>query len=525
MTWEPEVEELEERTKLAEAMGGEERIANQHDRGKLTVRERIDLLFDDDTFRERGKHSGTGAYNDDGELVDFFPSGYVMGVGQIAGRRVVTGGGDFTARPASGSEGAKINSGRAVSKAGHDESIALELKLPMVRLIDGFGADIRSTGGMGRPYIPELRGWPLEAALMSEVPVVSMALGAVAGLPAAQVAIAHFAIMVRDMSQVFAAGPPVVERGLGKTVTKEELGGVKIHAYASGLVDNIAEDEADAFEQVRRFLSYLPSSVYELPPVEDCDDPSDRREEALLDIVPRERNRPQNVRKMLELIVDKDSFFEIGRYFGRSQLTAFARLAGRPVGVLAGDPMMAGGATDAAAAQKLESFIDLCDTFHLPIVNFADNPGFMIGPAAEASGTLRLGARALCAMDASTIPWATVLVRKAYGVAGAAHQPYNRFVYRVVWPSGEWGSIPIEGGVQAAYRREIENSPDPAKRRQEIEDELIAIRTPFGALEAFNAEEMIDPRDTRPLLCEFVEDAQEIIRTQLGPTSRIPYLP
>ncbi len=516
MTWEPEVEELDRRAKLAEAMGGEERIGNQHDRGKLTVRERIDLLFDKDTFHERGKHSGAGAYNEAGELVDFFPSNYVMGIGQVDGRRVVTGGGDFTARPASGSEGAKINAGQRVSKAGHDENIALEMKLPMVRLIDGFGADIRATGGMGRTYVPELRGWPLEAALMSEVPVVSMALGAVAGLPAAQVAIAHFAIMVRDMSQIFAAGPPVVERGLGKTVTKEELGGVKIHAYDSGLVDNIAEDEQDAFEQVRRFLSYLPSNVYELPPVEECTDPTDRREETLIDIVPRERNRPQNTRKMIGLIVDQESFFEIGRYFGRSQITGFARLAGRPVGVLAGDPMMAGGATDANAAQKLESFIDLCDTFHLPIVNFADNPGFMIGPNAEASGTLRHGARALCAMDASTVPWATVIVRKAYGVAGAAHQPYNRFVYRVAWPSGEWGSIPIEGGVQAAYRREIENSPDPDKRRKEIEDELIAIRTPFGALEAFNAEEMIDPRDTRPLLCDWAEMAYNQLPSDVG---------
>jgi len=520
MVWQPEIDELARRTEYAEAMGGEQRVGDQHGRGKLTVRERVDLLFDPGTFHERGKHAGTGAYNEDGELVDFFPSSYVFGIGEVNGRRVVAGGGDFTARPPSGSEGAKVNTGRPVAKSGRDERMALELKLPMVRLIDGFGADIRSTGGMGRTYIPELPGWPLEAALMSEVPVVSMALGAVAGLPAAQVAIAHFAIMVRDVSQVFAAGPPVVQRGLGQVVTKEELGGVKIHAYQSGLVDNVADSEADAFEQVRRFLSYLPSNVYELPPVEECDDPPDRREEELLDIIPRERNRPQNVRKMLGLFLDRDSFFEIGRYFGRSQLTGFGRLAGKPIGILAGDPMHAGGATDAAAAQKLESFIDLCDTFHLPIVNFADNPGFMIGPSAEASGTLRLGARALCAMDASTVPWATVLVRKAYGVAGAAHQPYNRFVYRVVWPSGEWGSIPIEGGVQAAYRREIENAPDPDKRRQEIEDELIAIRTPFGALEAFNAEEMIDPRDTRPLLCDWVEMAYAKLPADLGRKTR-----
>ncbi|MBM3138857.1 MAG: methylmalonyl-CoA carboxyltransferase [Chloroflexi bacterium] len=520
MTWEPEVSELGRRSVYAEAMGGPDRIADQRERGKLTVRERIDLLFDPGSFRETGKLAGTGAYDESGKLVDFFPAAYVMGIGEVGGRRVVAGGGDFTARPASGSHGVRINAGRPVAKGGYDERMALELKLPLVRLIDGFGADIRGTAGIGRTYIPELRGWPLEAALMSEVPVVSMALGAVAGLPAAQVAIAHFAIMVRGISQVFAAGPPVVERGLGQHVTKEELGGVRIHAYESGLVDNVAEDEADAFQQVRRFLSYLPSSVYQLPPVEPCDDPPDRREQELIDIVPRERNRPQNVRTMLGLILDRGSLFEMGRYFGRSQLTAFGRLAGHPVGLLAGDPVQFGGATDAAAAQKLESFIDLCDTFHLPIVNFADNPGFMIGPRAEASGTLRFGARAICAMDASTVPWATVIVRKAYGVAGAAHQPYNRFVYRVAWPSAEWGSIPIEGGVQAAYRREIENAIDPAARRAQIESELIAIRSPFGAVEAFNAEDMVDPRDTRPLLCDWVKMAYAKLPADLGRKTR-----
>lgn len=520
MTWEPELQELQRRSTFAEAMGGPKRIADQRERGKLTIRERIDLLFDPDTFMERGKHAGTGAYDEDGNLVDFFPSAYITGIGEVDGRPVVTGGGDFTARPPSGSEGARVNTGRAVPKSGHDERTALEMKIPLVRLIDGFGADIRGTAGIGRTYIPELRGWPLAAALMSEVPVVSMSLGAVAGLPAAQVAIAHFAIMVDGISQVFAAGPPVVERSLGQKVTKEELGGVKIHAHQSGLVDNVAKDEADAFQQVRRFLSYLPSSVYQLPPVQPSDDPIERREEALLSIVPRERNRPQNTRRMLNLILDDGSLFEIGRFFGPSQFTGFGRLDGHPVGVLAGDPMHSGGATDAASAQKLESFIDLCDTFHLPIVNFADNPGFMIGPQAEASGTLRLGARALCAMDASTIPWATVIVRKAYGVAGAAHQPYNRYVYRIAWPSGEWGSIPIEGGVQAAYRREIESAEDPKRRRGEIETELIALRSPFGALEAFNAEDIIDPRDTRKLLCKWVKMAYAKLPADLGRKTR-----
>ncbi len=521
MTWEPELQEMKRREALALRMGGEERVADQHARGKLTIRERIDALVDEGSFHERGRLAGIGGYDEKGELVDFHPASYVMGLARIDGRRVVVGGGDYTARPPSGSDGTRTYRTRGVSKgASHDERMALELKLPMIRLIDGFGADIRVTEGMGRTYIPELAGWPLAAALMSEVPVVSAPLGAVAGLPAAQVAIAHFAVMVKDVSQVFAAGPPVVARGLGQQVTKEELGGVRVHAYESGLVDNIAEDEHDAMRQIGRFLSYLPSNVYQLPPVVECDDPVDRREPELIDIIPRERNRPHDVRHMLDLIVDRGSFFELGRYFGGGQVTAFARFGGKPVGVLANDPLHLGGATDSAAAQKLESFVDLCDTFHLPVINFVDNPGFMIGPKAEAAGTLRHGARALCAIDAATIPWATVVVRKMYGVAAGGHQPFGRFSFRVAWPSAEWGSIPIEGGVTAAFRREIESAEDPDVRRKEIEAQMISLRSPFGALEAFNAEEMIDTRDSRPMLCDWVDMVYEQLPADLGRKTR-----
>jgi acetyl-CoA carboxylase carboxyltransferase component len=520
MTWQPEIEEMKKRTELALRMGGEERIKDQHDRGKLTIRERIEMLIDADSFRERGLFAGTGAYDDRGELTDFFPAGYVMGKAKIGGRRVVVGGGDYTARPPSGSSGVRPGAVRARGKGGEDEKMALDLKLPMIRLIDGFGADIRATANMGRTYIPELPGWPTAAALMSEVPVVSAALGAVAGLPAAQVAICHFAVMVNEMSQVFAAGPPVVERGIGRMPTKEELGGHLIHARESGLVDNEAEDEADAFRQIQQFLSYLPTNVYQMPPIEQCDDPVERREEALLSLIPRERNRPHDVREMIALVVDRDSSFEIGRYYGAGQVTMLARINGRPLGVLANDPLRMGGTMDADGAQKLEKFVDLCDTFHLPIVNFVDQPGFMIGHAAEAAGTLKQGARALCAIDAATVPWATVIVRKMYGVAAAGHQPMGRFSFRIAWPSAEWGSIPIEGGVTAAYRREIEAADDPAAKRDEIEARMIALRSPWAAAEAFNAEEMIDPRDTRPILNDWLEMSYDSLPPDLGRKTR-----
>ena len=518
MVWQPEVDEIKRRREMALQMGGEDRVRDQHERGKLTVRERIDGLLDEGSFRERGVLAGQTEY-EDGTLKRFRAASYVMGIGKIDGRPVAVGGGDYTARPLSGTAGVRP-AGRTASKGGADEEMALGLRLPMIRLIDGFGADIRSVEGMARTYIPELTMWPVPAKLMSEVPVVSAALGAVAGLPAAQMGVCHFSIMVKDVSQIFAAGPPVVKRALGLDVTKEDLGGVHIHAHRSGLVNNVADDEADAFAQIRQFLSYLPRNVYEVPPVTECDDPVDRREEDLLSLIPRDRMRPYDTRRMVELIFDTGSTFEISRHFGPSLVTMLARLNGHPVGVMANDPLQIGGAMDGAAAQKLEKFVDLCDTFHLPVINLADQPGFMLGPSAEAGGTLKHGARALCAMEAATIPWATVIVRRVYGVAGGGHQSFRRFAFRVAWPSGEWGSIPIEGGVMAAYRREIEAAADPDAYRAELEERMVERRNPFGAAEAFNAEDLIDPRDTRPMLCEWLDLVTDLLPPQLGPKLR-----
>ena len=519
MSWKTEVDEIKHRRELALRMGGPERVAEQHALGRLTVRERIDQLTDDGSFRERGVLAGAGFY-DDNELVGFLPSGTVMGTARIDGRPVVVRGADYTARLKGGSEveTSKLRvHGGGGDKTGDAEQMAIELKLPLIRLIDGFGADIRATAQMGRTYLPEMY-WPQRwGKLMAEVPVVSAALGSVAGLPAAEVPASHFAVMVRGTTQVFAGGPPLVARSLGEQISKEELGGYEVHARKSGVVDNDAEDEQDLFDQIRAFLSYLPTNVHQLPPVAPTDDPLDRREDDLLSIIPRHRNRGYNPRKLIELVVDRGSFFELNRYYGRSQVTGFARIGGMPIGVLGNDPMHYGGAMSASEARKFEKFVDLCDVFHLPIVNFADQPGFLIGRPGEGVGTLRAGVRAAAAIDESQVPWATVVVRRLYGVAGGAHQDFSRFCFRVAWPSAEWGSIPIEGGVAAAYRREIENAPDPAKHRAEIEERLIALRSPFSAAEAFAVEDIIDPRDTRRLLAEWLAVAYETqLPTQLG---------
>src|SRR5262249_49778830 len=203
------------------------------------------------------------------------------------------------------------------------------------------------------------------------------------------------------------------------------------------------------------------------------------------------------MRRILELVLDRGSFFEIASYYGRPLITGLARLDGYAVGIMANDPRQGGGAVNAAAADKMIRFIDLCDTFHLPCVNFVDNPGFLTGPRAEREGTARIGARALIAVYQARIPWISILVRRAFGVAGAAHGNAESLNLRYAWPSGDWGSLPIEGGVQAAYRREIESAEDPAALEAEITARLDALRSPFRTAEAFGGEKIIDPAEPR----------------------------
>ena len=514
MSWQPEVDEIKRRMELAQAMGGPANVARQHEGGKLTVRERIDRLLDPGSFHETGGLTGKPVY-EDGKLASITPSNFVLGTGRINGRRIVVGGDDFTVRGGAAD-------GSVAYKAGYGELMARELRLPIVRLVDGTGGggSVKTLDEMKRTYVPANPAWDVVVALLSEVPVVGACMGSVAGLGAARVVTSHFSVMVKGTSQLFVAGPPVVERGVGEVVTKEELGGAHIHAHESGAVDNEVASEDEAFAGIRRFLSYLPANVWQVPPRRSPTDSPGRREEALLSLVPRNRRRGYDVRRLLGLVLDTDSFFEIGRHYGGPLVTGLARLDGHPVGVLASDPLQGGGGLDAPASEKMVRFIDLCDTFHLPCVHLVDQPGFLIGTDAERAGTIRKGARALAAVYQATVPWVSVIVRRVFGVAGAAHGNASRLNLRYAWPSGDWGSLPIEGGVQAAYRRDIEAAPDPEARRRELEAKLDALRSPFRTAEAFGIEEIIDPRDTRPLLCEWVATAYDLLPGDLGPKRR-----
>jgi len=518
MTWKPEVEEIERRKQLAAGMGGEEGLARQRRRGKLTVRERIDLLADPGSFREWNALAGEGVYEDD-RLKDFTPKASVNGLCKLNGRKVIVTAGDFTVRGGSGGSG---NMGLGKEPDPHER--ALEWRLPFIRLLDAAGGSVRTFEEIGRTYLPDGNIWcEVETRLLSAVPVVSAVLGSVAGLPAVRACMAHFNVMVKGISQLFPGGPPVVKAALGYDITKEELGDERIHVRQSGVADNLAETEEEAFEMIRRFLSYLPDSVWEMPPrMEPSDDP-ERREEKLLSIVPRSTRRAYDPRAILKHVLDRDSFFEIAPFYGRARVTGLARVNGYPVAVMINNPMHNGGATDVAAGDKVIRLFRLCETFHLPLVSFADEPGFMVGLASEKQGIERAGARLVATVCASRTPWITFILRQVYGVAGQCqHRPTGMY-RRYAWPSANWGSMHIEGGALAAYRREIESAPDPEAKREEVERKLKAIASPFRTAEA-SGTDIIDPRDTRPLLCEFIEEAQKVIKTQLGPPP-VPYFP
>ncbi|MGB7906247.1 MAG: carboxyl transferase domain-containing protein, partial [Steroidobacteraceae bacterium] len=357
MTWEPELEELRHRQALAREMGGPDKIARQRAAGRLTVRERIGTLLDTGSFHEIGSITGNGTYDEAGALQSLTPTNFLFGRGRIEGRRVVVAGDDFTVR--GGASDASI-----IEKQVAAEQMAHELRLPLIRLIEGSGGggSVKSLEAMGYTYVPFLPGFEHMVRNLATVPVVSLGLGPIAGFGAAKVVQSHYSLLVRGQSQMFVAGPPVVAAA-GQKLTKEELGSSRIHA-SNGAVDDDVGSEQEAFERARRYLSYLPSSVHELPPrLANGDDPG-RREEFLVSAVPRDRREVYRMRPIIEAVVDTGSFFEIGRLHGRSVITGLARLDGWPVAVIASDPFVIGGLWTAASSAKLERFVNLAQTFH-----------------------------------------------------------------------------------------------------------------------------------------------------------------
>jgi acetyl-CoA carboxylase carboxyltransferase component len=496
VSWKPESDEIERRRARAHEQGGADAVSKQHARGRLTVRERIAALADAESFAEHGDVAGVA----DGDA--FTPSNVVVGTARIDGRLVVVGGDDFTIRGGSYSPA-------GLRKGIYADELAIRRRVPVVRLLEGGGASIAGAGAVrGRSGYDWTQSSPLNLAsleALATVPVVCAALGPVAGFPAARLVASHFALMTRETAQVLTGGPALVERATGKRATKEELGAAAVHER-SGVVDAVAADEADAFRQIRAFLSYLPPNAGELPPDRACDDPPSRAEEGLLSIVPRERRRAYKIRRVVELVVDRDSFFELGAGYGRSQVTGFARLTGRAVGVLANDCVHDGGSMTAHGARKVRRFVETCDLFHLPIVSLVDEPGFAIGAAAEQAATIRFGMEAMFAALQTGVPWCAVMLRRAFGVALGIHLGPAPTV--IAWPSAQSGSMPVEGGVELAFGREIRSAADPDRRRRELEEEMAAAQSVFPRAEEFGVHHLIDPRETRAALCRWIEEIE-----------------
>ena len=543
-TWAPLLAEVGALQRIAHArFAADSRdpgVVRQRNRGKLTCRERIALLLDEGTFREVGSLAGFASYDDEGAVADFTPANHVGGWGKIDGRASIVCADDFTSRGghADGAIGAK---------SGYLDRLSTELRIPSVRLLDGSsgGGSVaamvpqqqksgeseakessgaikagrpRVTGG-GGSFLPGHLGSEMYARQLTTVPVVNMLLGSVVGIGAAKAVLGHFSVMVRDIAQLFVAGPPVVSHAMGYDITKEDLGGWHIHCR-NGSVDNLAESEQEAAAMTKRFLSYLPSSVYEAPPVLEPDptDPPDRRDDELFTLIPRKRTTTFDMRRAIRLMADADSFFEIGSLWGTDQIVGFVRFNGHPLGVIASDSRhVNGGALTADGCDKLKRHLDLCDLFHVPVLSLIDNPGFAVGLEHEIAGTIRKGGEWMVAFAQVNVPIFSVLMRRSFGVAGNNFAtPLGRASVRVAWPAADVGGIPPEGGIEAAYKRQLAEAADPVALRAEINARIESARGPIGPLNRFQIEEMIDPRDTRRLVCEWVENAYRIVRQPAG---------
>jgi acetyl/propionyl-CoA carboxylase alpha subunit/acetyl-CoA carboxylase carboxyltransferase component len=509
--WADELEELRRRHAFAAQLGGPEKIARQHAEGRLTALERIAMLADEGSYDEIGPLAGFSEYDAEGNLVGVKPSNHLTGTARLDGRRAILGIDDFTIRGGSGD--AAVH-----EKQIFAEELAGEMRVPVVRVLDGAsgGGSVKKVLEAGAMYLPVNPGWDAVVDNLSRVPVVSVCAGPTVGLGAARFVMSHFGVMVSGLGQLFTAGPPVVKAATGEDLSKEGLGGEAVHR-GNGTVERFVPDEETACRVVRDFLSYLPSSVDELPPVVDCADPFERAEQSLVSAVPRNPRRIYEIGPILEAVFDRGSVFRFAEY-GDGTFTALARLGGRPVGVITADPSR-GATLSREGAQAVERLVDLCETFHLPLVSLTDQAGMTIGSKAERDATIRAGARAITAVYQARIPQAEIILRRVYGVGGAGIVNRHRAVRSWAWPSGDWGSLPPQGGIEAAFRAELAASEDPAARLAEITAELEKVSSRFRTAETFSVQDIIDPRTTRRRLCEWAEDAYRVLPRLAGPPS------
>jgi len=494
------LDELERRREKARAMGGADRIARQHGAGKLTVRERIDLLFDGGTFEEYGLLASHLGQRPGDEITP--ADGVVTGFGRIDGRHAGVIAEDFTVL--GGSTGI-VNLQKRVRMI----ELATQERVPLLWLLDGAGARAQDLS-VTPEGVPAVYHFVDMARLSGIAPEVAVVMGACAGEPALEAGLAEFVIMVQGSGMLAAGGPPVVLTSLGITVTKEELGGADVHCRVSGVADNPADDDRDALRIARRYLSYLPGNAWQYPPWADTGDDPDRRDDELLAILPSSPRQPYDMQRIIRCVADRDSFFEIKPLFARMMITGFARLNGHTVGIVANQPTVLAGAITADAARKQRHFIDLCNAHHVPLVFLVDVPGVMTGPQSEKEGALRAGMAVAHSLAWADVPKLVVVIRKAFGFGGSAMCGFGGGqTVTLAWPTVDFSSIPPDAAVQAAHGPRIAAADDPDALRSRLIEEYKRFSGAYPAAATLNLDDVIDPRETRPRLIRALELALE----------------
>jgi acetyl-CoA carboxylase carboxyltransferase component len=496
-------QELGARKEEYRAMGGRERVERQHAQGKLTVRERLDRLFDRDSFTELSllAHHQSSSPAMQGKVTP--ADGCVTGVGRIDGRRVAVIAYDFTVMAGSIGMVGEL-------KATRMRELALRERVPLVWLIDSAGARIQEASGSMFARTGDL--FREQVHMSGVIPQVAAMMGPGAAGTAYIPGLADFVPMVKGTSHMALGGPPLVKAAVGEVVTAEEMGGSEVHTKVSGVADLEVADDEECIRVVRQYLSYFPSSNLGRPPVVDAADPPQRRCDDLLDIVPANPRQAYDVRKVIASIVDRDSFFPIKPEWGRNLVTGLARFGGRPAGIVANQPMFLGGALDVNAADKAARFVWLCDAFHIPLVFLMDCPGFLVGSAVEKQGIIRHGAKMLFAVAEATVPKVTVVMRKGYG---AGYYVMNGRAYEpdliVGWPTAEISVMGPEGAVNIIFRKQIEAAGDQ-EARNAVRSQLVqTVREQINAYIAAGwsfLDDLIDPGETRAAICRGLELAE-----------------
>ncbi len=496
------ISELKSRREQNLGMGGKEKIAKQHERGKLTVRERIDLLFDKDTFVEFGLLASQQAVRGGEPDTDGTPAdGVVTGHGEVEGREVWVIAYDFTVMAGSmGAVGEQF-------KAARVRELALRYRRPIVWLLDSAGARIQEAAGStfaGTGYL-----FYDQVVMSGVIPQVAAMLGPCSAGTAYIPGLADFVPMVKETSSMSLGGARLVKAATGEDVTDHDMGGSQVHCYESGVGDNEVEDDRGCIAMVRRFLSYLPSSNTDEPPFRATDDSGDRDVDGLEKIVPTNPRAAYDVKRVIKAVFDRDSWFEIKPAWAKNIVVGFARAGGHAVGVVANQPMQKGGILDSDSADKAARFIRMCDAFNVPLVYLMDVPGFIVGSQVEKEGIIRHGAKMLYATSEATVPKVTVIMRKAYGagyyvMCGKGYQPD----LIVAWPLAEISVMGPEGAVNIIFNKQIEASANPKETRGQLIETIRSQINPYLAAGWAMIDDVIDPAETRRVIIRGIEQAR-----------------